>query len=328
MRQHWGVILGALICASGYAQTSQPASRPAEHIEAEFNKALLAHLKKQDWSSRIALAGIDCDDCPEINAVKQTMRKGDANKMVSELNAHPLLMSRYIKDIARSCYDFSPLTPTLLGMRRADLDYAMGKPQIEVYGLIITDTFLDVASGLPLKLHGCTSMCSEMEEADAYNHRLRELVARGGPPPTFKGLKERYLKSRHFKSTRPRLEWVNLRLTESNSSHQEAQVGSVLLLYELEPDAMKYYVHLKARLLPNEPARTVLVPQAKQGKMAVEAAWWRGADTLVFHDLLNDSFSFVDPVSMTVMWTFRPEMDELLNRLSATSQAASQPAER
>lgn len=79
------------------------------------------------------------------------------------------------------------------GHRRADIEYAEGRAEIESYGMRMMESVnVDKESGLYIRALGCAITNREDVESNAYNERLRELVSQKGPPANARGVKERF----------------------------------------------------------------------------------------------------------------------------------------
>ena len=307
------VFTGSLALAQSSRPADSPATRPAEAVQAQFDQALLAYLQRPEERWIVSFP---------VNFKQEfasPVEEYSPASLLRHLRANPKTMCAAIKCLAQGSDKIRPLTPELLGMHRADLEYAMGVGEIELYGLILGTVCFDAEYGLPRVLMGCSSFGSQSEEADAHNRRLKELAAWKGPPAKWRELQARSRKAQRFREQRPTLDWVTL---NSTLTEPERLVGSVSLFHRLKAYGDWQGLHL--RTPSAESAEPVCMVEGEAEAASVQVAYWAAADTLVLRDRRADRFHFLDPGSLKTLWVFDPELEAMLQKLDA-SHPVSQP---
>lgn len=112
------------------------------------------------------------------------------------------------------------------GIRRAEKEYAEGWAEVETQGSVPNDGPIEEETGLYFRTHVFNR--GQVESA-SYNKRIRELVAKNGPPHKAKGLKARYLKIRGILEEDQITGWHALHLIDQGEEPRPTELGSYLI---------------------------------------------------------------------------------------------------
>lgn len=229
---------------------------------------------------------------------------------------------------------------TAQGRKRAQAEYAAGKAEIEVFGLWEGWSNVEEETGLYIRKRGCVSTGSQGVESDAYNERLRELIAKDGLSKSMQDVKNRFEKSQTFETHPPKLDWKQIP-AESKDQPATTIVGDYSLQFvrEINADIAKFNLTLPPGLDPVPAERTYInitkgeshvgeLPVYGIGKAilsdTMEAAYWPDFSLIVFkHKGKTNTYKYFDVINGRLMWEtnhrqrFLQQMNDLRDK-SAT----------
>lgn len=221
------------------------------------------------------------------------------------------------------------LTPeewTQKGRERAEWDYAQGKGEIELYGLILGYPFhVEKETGLYIRLMGCVKRSHE-NEIKGYNERLRELANEKGPPTNAQGLREKLGKAKAFAKNPPALQWMDIPPFNKTVADQKAwfPVGPCKIRWKYGPLLDHEYRNLE--LLNGQ--GTLGDFWGDPNNPPTQVAYWETAGLLVFKRDAGEWLSFYDAPYGRELWTrdaqFQRNVEDILKKLE--TQPASRPS--
>jgi len=233
------------------------------------------------------------------------------------------------------------------GRRRAELDYAKERAEIEVFGME-SPGYVDWQTGLYLRSRRPRYLNRADIESDAYNERLRELVAEKGVPANAAGIKERYDKVRSFIELAPDLHWVKMPWFTEPRQAEPAALGPFDVWIDNMPDEkVREFVKIAnslhhqhedqpAGLADEDLARVyervlessrhqygprlmvahdselwAITPLEVNDDLAVEAARWDEPNIIILKWRQwrhSEEFLFIDAIHGRKMWRWRREV--------------------
>jgi hypothetical protein len=234
--------------------------------------------------------------------------------------------------------DMTKAELTAEGRRRADVEYAEGRAEIESYGLRMMGMVnVDEESGLYIRDFGCVITNNEDVESNGYNERLRELVAEKGPPANAKGVKKRFKSLQRLVENAPQLMWKDVPWTAPQGSSEPLPLGQFTIQAEVvkNPAGEEMVRRLKETLgdFPENIARVRITRGSNHvanirvtKRQTIKAAILADLDILALKLMPpTEELIFVDTIHGCVMWRYPVWWKKLMKNLQPAPQERALP---
>lgn len=216
------------------------------------------------------------------------------------------------------------------GRKRAEAEYHDGWAEIEIFGLWLGSVYVDEEVGLYRRLRGCAIVNRADVESEAYNERIKELVAADGPPQKARGLKERFDQLRKLMERKPGFVWVPVTWSKNNAKPVPTKVGPFEVVAEVIPNPVGAEVvrgmletgidfpRIVSRIRIGHAGETLATVDVEEGRV-LAATMLPELEVLIIKDTGRvDWLTFIDTRHGRVMWRYPGLKDILKDMLDET----------